>query len=1035
MLTFPANSNQPVQAFDAFDDRIYSVMAEYSEHQCNFAPLRGVVSSVAKAKTWLPGSILRLRDGTFGYIALHSAVQKPTDSAEVVVLVSKWGIQGSVKHTVAHFRSVVEAVIPGVLSTEGGPNAAAPKFGQAAAAVNFQGARHYISPGPMADGQPTVTVIGNGMSEQLEVESAVQRYELRWRTWQMQPPGMLPQDTERPDGLSLWQVDDWVLADVLRVLKDKYPDDKDNRGAMAQHIQDASDGPLFEGAAKRLHDMLAFFRLEARGSTDGVTLATLASFICALAGMSQDWIDDTIVLLNFAHPTSLLPVDQLVALAEDIASTSGQLIEGSYGAVTGTLINADLAFRAGGMLRDAVRADGEPPPGGQQRTQTPNLGLRCQPQQDFTTPAPTTARPTEQQMVLGLARDGALGVQVSDVPAMDASRQFAPARAANPHSDVQMWVAMLGGDPIQLEIASAAGRKIRESLTPLGGVEAARISFGHLLRLFGGLVSAGAWSPDEPSPSDWEGAKARLGRLLDAADGIPNLSAAPRPAPAGLTPLLQPPPPPPPPVGLTPELVSGLAQGLANGLKDSLAPGLSRALRGNKPMENLPSVAPAPVIRDRGAATAELVRPLCAEAVIDYEAQIGSAASRGKSSIEELSRLTKTNDKALAQATRAIFQSGGTVTEKTGAMPVNVLDAVAAGRLQLRDTVRKARGGPLLRPDVMTPERVKLCDSLALGIAKGDIDLDVVVKVLGGTAPPERRPLAGESLCYGSDGDPSDRNDIRSALEELVILLKTWWGEVMGIYSGAKHDFGITSTYVANRNLQLPALKQLLASGFAYTHECFMQDREAPKDLPPAVTAAWSLACKCDAEPLLEDQRIAAAAEAHTAKAATVLDGKMKSMAAEHKKEMDALRSKLNSRFGEVHVVPGGEPAAKRKATQPVDPDATGTPKDSKKPKDTKGADALPLPASALNGEGGVFGDLGKTLKAACPVGDWPCLSKLLQGTCTRDNCRSCATGRQGNGDPEVCKVVRARLELLQQNKLLSGPALVLTQSALRRRA
>ena len=89
-------------------------------------------------------------------------------------------------------------------------------------------------------------------------------------------------------------------------------------------------------------------------------------------------------------------------------------------------------------------------------------------------------------------------------------------------------------------------------------------------------------------------------------------------------------------------------------------------------MENLPSVAPAAVIRDRGAATAELVRPLCAEAVIDYEAQIGSAASRGKSSIEELSRLTKTNDKALAQATRAIFQSGGTVTEKTGAMPVNV---------------------------------------------------------------------------------------------------------------------------------------------------------------------------------------------------------------------------------------------------------------------------------------------------------------------------------------------------------------------------
>ena len=617
--------------------------------------------------------------------------------------------------------------------------------------------------------------------------------------------------------------------------------------------------------------------------------------------------------------------------------------------------------------------------------------------------------------------------------ALHVCRQFAPrAPAASPLTDVRMWMDMLGGGAVQTELAGFLGIKLRPALSPLDSTHAASVGFKHLLKLFNKLVEEGDWYAEYEAPASWADAKQRLAELFEEADASADREREPATqhhtfaggAPAG---------------GAAPLTAAPTAEDFLKTVQDGRGRGLGDGLRSALKKEMLTdqayfSVAPKEMVKARSACATEIARPMCGEGFIKHESALGTAASRGVTAVQEMARFTHDKRHEMAQAGRALFQAANMVAEKTGAAAVNIVDAVSASRLVLRAEVRKARGGSFMRADVMTPDRVKKCDALAEGIARGDIDFDAMVEMLGGVAPSKHRPIAGEDRAYGLDGNPQCRNDIRDAMDVLVKLLLAWWRDVLDIDAGDEDDFGIKLTLKQNRDLELPALRKLMQQGFTYTRERFMADRESTQRKPPNVLRAWEDADEYDAVPLAEDQKVKAATLQHMAAQQEKLMAPVQKLLkdqeqrrAEFLKEISELKAQVRAATKRKGVVPDddddAEPAAKRRGT----PDKKVTP--------AAGASMPPLPAAPIGARGELFAHLGAVLKGGCPTGEWPCLSVALTGRCRgAPDCRACSKSKTaGKGDDEPRNMIKERLKELIDKKKLEGQALDMANSAPRR--
>ena len=1062
----PANANSPHEnALKKWGAEATETVIFYAESACGaFYPTRALLVEAA-AKACLPGSLIRFHDGTTGYIALNSAVHKSATSPETSLFITKFGATSAQKYTRATLDKEVSTVIMGVLSSPGAPNQAGFKSGKAAAQVQHGGCQHYLAPSGLdEDGVGTVTVFASGLTEELTIGQAIGRYGLKWHPWLPVPP----------DGEALGQVPDqelefssadWINHEVSSQLQLTAQPGDEGEQRLRERRTSPQATALAGAASTRLFDAMKHLGIQ-RAAQDGgsLTLGSIASFIVGVFEL-QAWRNVTISLL--ASDTSAMhrTVTTLIELTEVVSAHASQHAWDLPGMQRYNGMHEPRVEQAAARLRQYLL--GVPPPpamGAPRRDQEPRAqpGAEQQqqpaPQRDavqgaaigaagFDSPAerdaqregvdallqaaaaagpqgarggdgqhatptqqmpPGGAHPTPAAHILPTdeqggypARLGASACREYDAIYGIVDTEFAPPTpAAGPCTDVQNWILGLGGEDVQKELASSVGRKLRPHLAPLGGVQAAHHALTHLATLTQSLIADESWAPYAHKPTDWEEAKARLSALLDAADGLQQRR------------LLQ----PHAPFAQRLDAVqnstfdtAALAEGLVNGLK-----GVDMAGKRTRPTENTPTLAPAAVVRERGACAAGLARALCTDAVIDYEAALKSAADRGVGPQQELRRLTSACPSE-AQATRALFAAGTLVTEKTGPLPVNVVDAVSGGRNLLRDQVRKARGGPMQRPDIMTPERTKRCDALSEGIAKGNIDLDNLVATLGGVEPAKVRPLAGEALDAGTDGDPKSRNDIRDAIDRLIDLLLTWWRDALGVDAGAGDDFGIRTLFKRNRTLHVDSLRKLLASGFAYTHERFMCDRESPQLAPPDVLGAWADAQTLDAQPLAQDQSVAAATQAHAKAALALMEGKLKAQQEQHKKEMAELARQIKA--------PPGTPRDKRPLDEKVE---TGPSPKRVAPGDEKPKGAQPpAPAGSFSTENDLRSDLSKALKVEFPTGNWPCLARMLS-SCTRQDCRSCNDPRRtdkGEGDAAIKKALLARLKTIQDKNLLASDA------------
>ena len=949
----------------------------------------------------------------------------------------------------------------------------------------------------------------NAVGEALPLLEALARYELAWVYMLATPPSQVPQamqqidpDTQGP------MVVDWVHLKVRQRIRDDAEPDLIDDGEVDRRAALDASTHYSERASADAYAILERFKLEAPGSQSiPVTLSRLASFVCTLAAQTPWTQVGMWVIASGGRPM----YDLLEALDTLSAFVPQEAIDEAYGVALEAdtaLDTVDEAVAAAWALRTrllpaapppapAIAAEAEEPTerGGQQAQQgrqqpqqgqqpvvnlyqqAPRMaaGGQGEAQAPAAQGAGRVAMATGQALLpRGVGQPGmppppfppppagaryGTPVQTARAPqsgdatprgesaghptlarlGTDVCRQFAPkAPAASPLTDVRTWVDMLGGEPVQRELAALAGKKLRPHLSPLDGVHAAVMTFSHLLETFTKLVDSDGWCAGLAAPDSWDVAKERLAEFLDEADG---LAARPGPTPGPLGAATH------PPTG-DPSLAEAFS-----GLKESLEKGLGGGLR--KAFKKDPSteggylaVAPKEVIKARAACTAEVARPICSEQVVLYESTLGSGLSRRVKPADEVARFTTDKRVDVAQAARALFQSANLVTEKAGAAPVNVVDAVSAARLLLRTEVRKARGGPFQRPDVMTPERLKKCDALAEGIARGDIDFDPMVEMLGGVAPNRHRAMAGEDRAQGMDGNPKDRNDIRDAVDVLVRLLVVWWGDVLFIDPGADEDFGIKSTLKANKDLLLPALRTLMQSGFANTRECFMQDRETPQRKPPDVLGAWDDADRYDAGPLAEDQKVRAAtlahAEAQCKQLLAPMEKKLKEQQEKHSKELAELRRKCAEPPGTAQV------GNKKRTRFDVGPD-DATPDDAavddvaaKRRKQqeeerhkslatpAQGGTLPPLPNTPIDSRGDLFTHLGATLRGGCPRGEWPCLTVMLFGKCKgAPDCRSCSKSKTGGkGEDDTRLVVIGRLKELLKSKKLSGEALKMAKDS-----
>ena len=1096
MMPANANPPAPhALAFLKWDDIAMETLVTHAEQTCGAVYPSRTLSVELTAKTWLPGSLVRFTDGTTGYIALQSAVHKPAMAQELVVYITKFGAASAQRYTRAVMDKEVAAVIMGVLSSPGAPTQNNFRTGKAASEVLHGGEQHYIAPlGSDEDGVGTVSVYGSGITEEMTIGQAIGRYGLIWRLWLPQAPKS-HEMKEVPDEDNEFLAANWIDHDVICRLAASAPQGETQQ-QLAARRQSAEGSRVAEESSERLFHAMRRMGVTSRDREGSLTLGSITSCFTGLFGIttwrdlalclfdsdaigmhravalivevaaivSQQLADDA-----WSLPDGLTSQDQRVRYAACVmrstlrggppppppprapappasrataragaleTPTEGQPQRDAGGAGFDTHgglgmlgVAANLARSAGGFGQGPAGADDTPParPPATPHAQLGEHDQQARPPQpthagsrdaeDRRLSAPPGARPPDgtafcARFAASAATDNSPSAEVVDT-------QFAPAPpAAAPFTDVQQWILALGGAEVQKELATAAGRTLRTALAPLGGVRAAQLSFAHLVSVADSLLENGAWNTHLERPSNWDEAKERLAELLDAVDALRQSRTFNRQA-QHVQRFDDPP-------QAVPFDVEALASGLVRGLKGT---DLGKRIR---PAENTPTLASAAVVRERGACAAGLARALCAESVIDYEATLGTAAARGKDPLAEMHRLTGVASTAEAQATRALFATGALVTEKTGPLPVNVVDAVASGRNMLRDQIRKARGGPMQRPDVMTADRIKRCDALAEGIAKGSIDLDALVMTLGGTEPGEERPLAGESRDAGTDGDPKSMHDIRDAIDRLIDMLKLWWTDALGISAGPAGDFGIRGAFKRNKKLELNSLRVLLNSGFAYTHERFIRDRETPQSKPPDVVAAWSDAERLDAKPLAQDQSVAAATREHAKAATQALETKMQAMQAQHKKEMADLAAKISK-------INPRQPNGKRPHDGEVDPDEMAAHlADSKKARalEQDGKKALPpkdaqLPTVQIARQGELKADITKTLRTECPTGNWPCLNRFFDGTCDRNGCRACGRSDKGVGDSDARKACVKRVTALRNKKLLGDDVMDMARKAM----
>ena len=812
-----------------------------------------LIQDEEKARQAFPGSVVRLKDGSYHVVALKNGVVKSNDATCLHLTPIAGG--RAPRYYSDDLAQSVQWISAGCLSShtfqDDQVNLKQGLVASQGIHSRDDGSEEVRLRVEVGDGSGTIIrhTAAGAITEELSIEETLDKTSVSRVAWAAALPELDYSD------IAVRRSKPVVTSFLVSVLSKAVYMQKHHADGSPQAVGEAFDA-LQDG-----HPSLAESRtaaldhyssaLETLGITREVQPSLSTGFIASLlAGMAErsDMADLATHCLSSSVENMGSALFLLVQFIQTIGEIDGSVI-GNAQLVASTPLSSqeDAALLAAAVVR-AIRPDIRDGGAGVQQQPNPLIeegllilngmgaqpaqGLQRQPpQQPLQQPRPpvTVQQPHQQPQP---------PVTISRAIAM-----FTPANAPNPatgDAEAVKWMAELGGDEVQLLLARATGKALCVALTPLGKPPSVRRTTRDLTELVDSLELARAWVRDTSDPlwtaerpTDWEAAKERLSHVVDAGDAMTLARSRDDARLAAM-----PPPPPPPP---------NVSAGLFSSLADSL-----KGMKGRAPGETRLEKATTAQRTAGTVCSSEVLEPLQETPLLASELVLGSATTRAATTDSELRRLATLPGAGTPHAARAFVVSSATRLDgdAQGPIPVTMYQLRKAALAIMVAKCQEAVG----RRRLSTAVRGKIA-ALCEALLAGTIDLEQAVELFGGIAPADNYSTAGFEEGNGTWGKMSVKADIKQALLFVFSLVRTIHAPLLDLDTAPTLDFGLEELFKAAQYMSVDRLVTTLKDAFDTLARDFETYRESLSAPEPCLRGALAKAKTTTLEPLAREQQ------------------------------------------------------------------------------------------------------------------------------------------------------------------------------------